>query len=81
MSQFGFCMRTAVDSLLDLDIACVLVVDDRRMDLICCFLRFGSFLELFECHERGYFSYSTMDLYKDMDNDGMSSLFLFSGTC
>jgi hypothetical protein len=50
------------------------------MDLICCFLRFGSFLE-FECHERVYFSYSTMDLYKDMDNDGMSSLFLFSGTC
>jgi hypothetical protein len=38
MSQFGFCRRTAVESLLDLDIACFLVVDDRRMDLICCFL-------------------------------------------
>jgi hypothetical protein len=37
MSQFGFCRRTAVDSLLDLDIACLLVVDDRRRDLICCF--------------------------------------------
>jgi hypothetical protein len=37
MSQFGFCRRTAVDSLLDLDIACLLGVDDRRMDLVCCF--------------------------------------------
>jgi hypothetical protein len=57
-----------------LDISFVLVVDDRRTDLICCFLmRFGLILELFGCHERVYFSYSTMDLYKDMDNDGMSS--------
>ena len=56
MSQFGFCRRTAVNSLLDLDIACLLVVDDRRMDLICCFLRYGSSLEWFECHERVYFS-------------------------
>ena len=41
-----------------LDIASVLVVDvdDRHMDLICCFLRYGSFLEWFECHERVYFS-------------------------
>ena len=69
-------MCSTADSFLDLDISCVLVVDDRRMDLICCFLmRFGSFLELFECHEvrTGIFSYSTMDLYKDMDDDGMSS--------
>jgi len=33
-------MGAAADSFLDLDldIACVLVVDDRRTDLICCFL-------------------------------------------
>jgi len=49
-------MRTAADSFLDLEISCVLVVDDRRMDLICCFLRYGLFLEWFECHEQVYFS-------------------------
>jgi hypothetical protein len=49
-------MCATADSFLDLDISCVLVVDDRRTDLICCFLmRYGSFLE-FECHERVYFS-------------------------
>jgi hypothetical protein len=75
MSQFGFCRRTAVDSLLDLDIACLLVVDDRRMDLVCCFsglMRYGSFLELFECHELVYFSFSTMDLYNDMEMSSFS---------
>ena len=47
----------AAESFLDLDISCVLVVDDRRTDLGCCFLmRYGSFLESFECHERVYFS-------------------------
>jgi hypothetical protein len=72
MSQFGFCRRTAVDSLLDLDIACVLVVDDRRMDLICCSLRYG-FWSCLNATNGYIFLYSTMDLYKDMDNDGMSS--------
>ena len=45
-SHFGFCRcTTAEDSRLDLDISCVLVVDDRRTDLIYCFLmRYGSFL-------------------------------------
>ena len=43
-------------------------IDDRHMDLVCCFLmRYGSFLELFECHELVYFSFSTMDLYNDME--------------
>jgi hypothetical protein len=60
------------DSFLDLDILCVLVVDDRRMDLICCFLRYGSSLEWFECHERVYFSFSTMDLYNDMEMSSFS---------
>ena len=55
-SQFGFGRRPAADSHLDLNISCVLVVDDRRTDLICCFLRYGSSLEWFECHERVYFS-------------------------
>ena len=36
---------------------------------------------LFEYHERVYFLYSTMDLYKDMDDDGDVVFFLFSGTC
>src|SRR5271155_64032 len=36
-------MCATADSFLDLDISCVLVVDDRRTDLICCFLmRYGS---------------------------------------
>jgi hypothetical protein len=55
-SQFGSCRRTAADLRLDLDISCVLVVDDRRMDLNGCFLRYGLFLEWFEGHERVYFS-------------------------
>ena len=71
-SQFGSCRSTAADLRLDLDISCVLVVDDRRTDLNCCFLRYGSFLEWFECHERVYFLYSTMDLYKDMEMSSFS---------
>jgi len=39
---------------LDLNISCVLVVDDRHTDWNGCFLRYGSFW--FECHERIYFS-------------------------
>ena len=54
-SQFGSCRRTAADLRLDLDISCVLMVDDR-MDLNGCFLRYGLFLEWFEGHERVYFS-------------------------
>ena len=50
-------MCATADSFLDLNISCVLVVDDRRTDLICRFLmRYGSFLELLECHEQVYFS-------------------------
>jgi len=30
-------MCAAADSFLDLDISSVLMVDDRRTDLICCF--------------------------------------------
>jgi len=71
-------MCTTADSFLDLDISCVLVVDDRRRDLVCCFLmRYGSFLELFEGYERVYFS-----LFYDGFVQGQGCrLFLFSGTC
>ena len=79
-SQFGSCRRTVADSLLDLDVGCVLVVDDRCTDLIC-FVRYGSFLEWFERHKRVYFLYSMKDLYKDMADDGDVVFFLFSGTC
>src|SRR5271156_1773719 len=77
-SWFGSCRRTADDLCLDLDISCVLVIDDRRMDLNCCFLRYGSFLEWFECHEWVYFS-----LFCDgfVQGHWRCRLFLFSGTC
>ena len=68
-------MCATVDSCLDLDISYILVVDDRRTDLVCCFLmRYGEFLEFFDA-TNGYkvFLYPTMDLYKNMDDDGMSS--------
>jgi hypothetical protein len=57
-SQFGSCRHTAVDSLLDLDFSCSggALMIDIWIWFVVFLMRYGSFLELFECHERVYFS-------------------------
>jgi hypothetical protein len=50
-------MRVAADSFLDLDISCVLVVDDSMYGFDLLFqLRYGSFLESFGSHKLGLFN-------------------------
>ena len=66
-SQLEYDMCATADSFLDLDFSCVLVVDDRYTDLVCCFrwdmVRFWSGLNV----TNGYiFLYSATDLYKDI---------------
>src|SRR5271170_7620884 len=58
-------MCATADSFLDLDISCVLVVDDRRTDLICCFLmRYGSLFPTSWVYSTVFYGFSSSSAFR-----------------